>query len=741
MTRFNKLIALIFSLFILMFFSSCEKEMDKYYKIPSWLKGNVWEVLESKGDFTEFLKAVEKSGYKDVIQGRGIITVVAPTNGAFSKYLSENGYSSIDDIPADKLKELVGFHLVYYSFDKNGFANYNPNGVSSNNENILSAGLHYKFRTKSNSGFEDFLDNTVGVNQQPPVRKIYHKERFLPIFSNNIFKTKNIDAQSNYQYFFPAKNMTSDVDGFNIANTDVIEYAIISDNGYVYTVNEVLKPSETIFDELRNSANYTMFLDAYNRFSDFVYSASLSEEYGKGDSLYLYYHTDLPKIASEWSYNGESGLPDYADLGKLSRLAYNVFAPSNSSLTGFYNDFWSGYYDNINEVSFIAIKYLLDNHVFEGDIVFPEEIQKEKILTKYGDPIIFNINEVSKKTICTNGTLYGLDNVIVPRMFESITAPLFQRPQYKMFLHMTDQVSKIQPLMSDNLNFNFFIPSDTTLISNTTILGRMLQYQNLNPNKFGAQTIQIEGDDDPWVAMSRSVMEGLVNNHITTRVMSQVGNYKVLKTLNNFQYLLIENDTKVYSSNIFNNYNDRPSNIKKIDDYYNGTSYEIIGDEDMALVQDYTLFKDQIKVNTPDDLVLFKQLLDAGGLPNTSPSFNFLKGERFIVFAATEDDILADMTKLPALLPEPLSKYMKVYFISLNESGLSDYPFPGAGISGKLSTYAIDESGKKVQLELIDRGDKLQIKDPKGNIINVTSFFPRIYADAAVYMLDSLIEF
>lgn len=740
MVKFRFFSSLLSLILLMVFLSACEKEMDKYYEVPTWLKGNAWEVLEQQGDYSYFLQAVDRAGYKDMISGRGIITVIAPTNSAFSNYLEVNGQASIDDIPLEELKELVGFHLVYYSFDKQGFANYRPDGVSTKADALIDAGLYYKFRTKSSSGFEEFVDHTVSASEVPPVRKVYHKERFLPVLSNYLFNTKSIDAQRNYQYFFPNKDFTSDINGFNISNASVLDYAIIADNGYVYTVDEVLKPVETIYDAITRAGDYSLFQEAYDRFAEFQYSAELTENYGAGDSLFLFYHTDLPKIASEWSYNGERGVPDYADLATLARLSNNVFAPSNTSLTNFFNSFWGGYYTNLNEVPFLSIKYLLDNHVFEGDVIFPEDVEKGAVVSRYGDPIKFDVNATAFKTLCANGTFYGLNSVIVPRMFQSVTAPVFQQPQFSMFLHMIDQVSKVQPLMTDNIEFSLFLPSNQILEDNTTIQGKPIQYQNLNPNRFGEQSIQIEGDDDPWVYMNYSTMNGLVNNHIATKLMSEVDEFKIYKTLNNFQYLLVEDDEKIYSSNIFNNYPDRPASFAKISDYYNGTTFELTGDEDMALVQDYSLFKDQIKMNTPPNLTLFKQLLDAGGLPNTSPAFSFLQGERFILFASEEDAIMRDFVKLPSLLPDFMGKYMKIYFISLNESGLSDYPFPGAGIEGILKTFAYTASGQRISIQLVDKGDSLEVIDPKGNKIAVTSIFPKIYADGAVYMIDGLME-
>ncbi len=83
------------ALFVLMVsvFASCQKEFDKYYELPSWMKGNAWEVLQSEGNYTIFLAGVEKSGFKEMVDGKGILTVMAPDDNAFNLYLDAKGYA------------------------------------------------------------------------------------------------------------------------------------------------------------------------------------------------------------------------------------------------------------------------------------------------------------------------------------------------------------------------------------------------------------------------------------------------------------------------------------------------------------------------------------------------------------------------------------------------------------------------------------------------------------------------
>ena len=50
---------------------------DDHYAQPSWLKGNAWQVMEADGNYTSMLKAVELTGYKPIVSGQSILTVMA----------------------------------------------------------------------------------------------------------------------------------------------------------------------------------------------------------------------------------------------------------------------------------------------------------------------------------------------------------------------------------------------------------------------------------------------------------------------------------------------------------------------------------------------------------------------------------------------------------------------------------------------------------------------------------------
>ncbi len=720
---------------ILLVFASCESELEKYYKTPDWLKGNAWQVLEKRGNFKLFLSAVERSSFKDLVQGKGVITVMAPTDSAFQVYLDKHSYGSVADIPQAEIEKLVGYHLVFYSFNTEAFIDYKPNGVES--ENPIK-GMYYKYRTKS----RDDISVEYDPSNNNKALKIIHKDRFLPVFSHYLFESENINAKSNYEFFYPGSTWTGD-NSFNVSNASVKEYAIVTDNGYVYVLNQVLEPLETIYTALKKADGYDTFRKAYDRFVTFEYDATSSSEYGNGDSLYVMYHGDeLPPIASEWTNYMTLGT-DYTQLAILSYRAFNVFAPDNASMQSFFNKYWANYYNSIDDVNFEPLLALLENHVFSGFILFPEQLESGAVKTNFGTTIQFNRSTSNMKQICVNGALYGLDHVQVPLMFDMVTSPMYCDPKYNIFLDMTKNAGYVQTLITDVTKFKVFYPSDNMIVTNTNLEGKSIQYQNLNSKKYGAQQVQIDGDLG-FQAMSVSQKKTFAGGHIATELLTNQGDEYIYRTLIPYNYLYIKGD-KIYSSALYNMGADEkvPTFTKINGTWTNGDAYSLNGETASALVPEYNQFKNMItSVSSPVEFTNFKYTIQAAGMDKTSPPFNFLQGERFIAFIPKDDAIMAGWSngKIPVTPATSVTAYLKRYFIDVTASNLLDYPFSGSGTQGVVKTFATNSAGAQVQFTLVDEGGQLYVQDVKGNKVKVLSYFPHIYADGAAYLIDGLLE-
>lgn len=123
----GKYVVLCSVLCLAVFWSSCQDNLE-YYDTPDSLKGSIYETLQERGNYSIFLKGVDMAGYAPILQGKGVYTVMAPNDEAFTAYLkNERGVNSIEELSSEELQKLIGFHILYYSFDKNKLVNFRPN--------------------------------------------------------------------------------------------------------------------------------------------------------------------------------------------------------------------------------------------------------------------------------------------------------------------------------------------------------------------------------------------------------------------------------------------------------------------------------------------------------------------------------------------------------------------------------------------------------------------------------------
>jgi len=725
--------------------------MKEHYEAPTWLEGSAWQVLEERGDYTIFLQGAELAGFKPIMEGKSLVTVMAPNDEALTNYLSENGKSSIEDFSAEELQELIGFHIMYYSYDKDKLVNFRPSqgdGAPEDEKNF-EAGLYYKHRTRSQEA------PSMGTDTSGNSIVVYHNEALLPVFSYRMFDTKNIDAKYNYEYFYSGSSWTGD-DGFNVSNASVSEYEIIADNGYLYLVDDVVEPLNTIHAELKGRPDYSTYIDLYDSYSYFELDEQLTLDFGNGTDLYRHRHEfPLADIALEWPSSF------YQSIATNSSIAYSTFAPSNSAFDEFMTDYWiPGGYDNINEVNSIAIQYLIRNSYYASAIVFPEEIKGGEVLNSYDMVINFDVDAVpaENRVVCQNGVFYGLEKLDPPGMFKSITGPAFRNKDLSWYLYMLDPTELLVGLSSNESNFTVLIPS-------------VAQMEEGGMGLVADELWSSDGGD--FAPMSTSAMIETVNLHtVTGGVGISSSGTQVLRTNVPYSYWFAK-DGQITTSVLFNSYFEQPTSTVDFYDItertYNGAGWTngkaytysspeifrpIISTQSMqyrlAITQDATY-----------PYYRFSQLLrDAGAVESETGTINFLNGLRCLAFVPTNDAVDAAVLagEIPGVETDgtvsdqaALLGYLKCYFVLTEDNGISTYPYVGSGVNGEFDTKRAYSDGVNgvvfTQLSIFDDGQKLSVQlngaeIGTGNKVDVVPdfyYFPFSYNDGGVHYINGVL--
>lgn len=769
--------AIIFSVMVV----SCNK--DDYYDTPAWLKGNIYEVLQKHGDYSIFLKGVDLANMKPMLNGKSILTVMAPNDSAFSAYLNTYyGGKKIEELPADEISKLIGFHILYYSFDKEKLTNFRPaegDGATVSDKNV-NAGLYYKFRTKSMDGI------TIEKDTSGHDVSVYHLDRFLPVFSYRMFQTKQIDAQKNYEYFFPDTPWKG-AGGFNVANAAVKDYAVIADNGYVYTVDRVLHPLETIYKELSSNPDFSDFVKLYDAYDYYQLDNTLTIEYGNGVDLYQHYHfSPLANIACEWP------VTDYRMIDQLSLKSYSIFAPNNNALHTFFDDYWRiGGYDSLAQVSKTSINYLLYNCVYSSSIVFPDEITKGTLKNSYGTVIKFNVDEIPKeyRKICVNGSLYGMDVLTPPAMFGSVTGPAFQYKKYSYFLDMLAASDLVLTLCSDQTKYIMLYPSDE-LMNLTGITKKTDGYLYKSSTKLSstaqqnyafAHVVSLDGTTGSYQSLPTSgthvlrtlspsmhlywyMKDGRITNSVKHNELLYVPGIKeddVYADLNELTFRSGWTNGKCYS--------------------YQNTSKPFVMEGSLAN-SIYASFIPMMINNRSQSGTLFYgfiQLLDKAELVDIDTQSILPVVEGSLMFVPTTTAIkqailngkIPGVTTTNTSIDSPdfftkcsvtdlakLKYYMMQYFVPLSTAVISNFPYVGwqenipAGLP-TLQSYDVKLDNGKVQvkttkLTVSDANQKLSVHviDSDGNmsgswvdVISDYHYFPFVFDDGCVHFLNNVL--
>ena len=465
--------------------TACQNKMAEYYEQPEWLKGSLYEILEADGHYSAFLKGVDLCEYTSLLQGRSILTVMAPDDQAMKTYLTAHyGTDDISSLPVDEVKKLIGFHVLYYAFDSDKLENFRPSegDGATEEQKEVNAGLYFKFRTRSQDApgkaYPSRMETEAGIVDTTGVEvDEYHLERFLPVFSYKMFETKVIDPKYNYEYFFPETEWKGD-DGFNVADAVVTQYATVAKNGYLYEIDRVIEPLETLHTVLQQSGQYTQYLRMYDKYYYYALDEELTQLYGGGSKNYYRGQYEkpnnsltLPNIAQEWPVN------DYAKVTALSSESNSLFAPTDAAFDEFYLSYWgdpleeTGYPKEVSydSISADALAYLLSNSFCSGALVFPEEISRGQIENAYTKTVInFDVDEVpaENRKICVNGVLYGQSVLTPPAVFGSVTGPAYKYKPMSIFLKMLTASEMQSTLMSDAVQFIMLYPENAQFENN-----------------------------------------------------------------------------------------------------------------------------------------------------------------------------------------------------------------------------------------------------------------------------------
>ncbi|HCY80152.1 MAG TPA: adhesin, partial [Xanthomarina gelatinilytica] len=117
------------------------------------MEKNIVELALDTPELSTLVAALSRAdgNLVNVLSGNGPFTVLAPTNAAFSAFLADNGFSSLDQVPTDVLSQILLNHVIM-------------SDVTSSD--LIAAGSGYAKGSATGAGDQNisiFFDTTNGV--------------------------------------------------------------------------------------------------------------------------------------------------------------------------------------------------------------------------------------------------------------------------------------------------------------------------------------------------------------------------------------------------------------------------------------------------------------------------------------------------------------------------------------------------------------------------------------------------
>jgi uncharacterized surface protein with fasciclin (FAS1) repeats len=465
LTKFSLLIFVMLGSFI-----GCT-DKDEYFQRPEWLEAPIYSVLQEKGNFTNYLKCVDRTLFAYTLKGGGYYTVFAPDDAAFESFL--NG-KTVDQLSDSVVKRIVAYSIVYnnYTFDRL--------------TDVLSAGWDTLTSIKKKTAFYDPIRRETVSGKTIWVYDISSyvigdfNYKYVPFYLSRVFESNRsaAEAASDYGLFY-----SSPYTGSNIQSATITQKDIVCENGVVHVINQVIEPLPTL-EKLLDNPEYSEFKSLINKagttgepyFITYQYNKSATEFYQKAmpdkniDEVYLKYYSGLAVNLNGESYG--TGIKQAEQGGST------VFAPSNVAIQKFYNEKLKDYYpDGIQTVSKDILGYFI-NAQMTNDLVWPGDYKGS--MNSYGEFLngkgnrgeAFNKNNYKDIKPASNGFFFGSDNYIKSRYFESVFSEILLNPSNRLLnTAFTEYFANTlkEELMKCELNgytqenYTVLLPSDSLL--------------------------------------------------------------------------------------------------------------------------------------------------------------------------------------------------------------------------------------------------------------------------------------
>lgn len=509
------------------FFTGCKDQLTPdLFTRPEWLPGKLYTTVSVQENLSMFTECLKRTGLDTILDVSGVWTVFAPTDNAMKYYLTAHQYDSVSDIPSDELERFTEFHIILGPWSLEQLETLSAYGWRSDDDGGLGSNDYaFKRQTMYKEDEEKFwitrkkkqekivLDSTLA----DAYKKVHvYSRKYVPIFYDAYFDINGLSPED-YSFYFERSYEPGNV---YYAGAKVIQADIFAENGFVHIVDKVVDPmlnaNELLERELPGES-YKRFLELvywyYPVFSPNMNATNRQPEAIRGgnpDTLWDLNYTSPPVL---FDIQNESTGYEGADAN-LSVVQHNgLVVPTDDAFGGFIDGLLtriSGYphWSDVKSLPKDVIDLIVNPH-FSNNPVYPSSktyknlFQRERSFSQREGDII-------RKEFGSNTSFIGVDSYTPDRVFTSVTAPVYLRPDFSTFRLALQYAGIVDELAMHEGKICFFPIVDYALAVDSSLI---LNWTNIDDYKYNFREYN----------RSEESMESLKSSDVRYRIRSQVG--------------------------------------------------------------------------------------------------------------------------------------------------------------------------------------------------------------------------
>jgi uncharacterized surface protein with fasciclin (FAS1) repeats len=489
-------------------------------------------------NLTMFAGCLRLAGLDKILDVSGCWTVFAPTDDAMKKYLSENQYASISDIPLAELERLAKFHIIQNPWSVEQLKSLSVNGWRTGND-ANSNSYAYKRETMLKNQMEKYwikssnrkemivIDSTISGSYKSV---FVESRKYVPIFYDKYMDINGITS-TDFNFYFDRVYERGNV---YFGGAKILQSDIFAENGFVHIIDRVVNPmlnAKELLERELPGESYKLFLEMvywyYPHFEPNITATFNQPEVRLGGMADTIWDLNYPNLA--FTLHNELIGNRTPDSNETLVKHNGMFAPTDGAFREFIDGIltrksgfphWTDYKSLPSDV----VGIIIDQH-FKSAPMYPSTVQYQEVFRGKGR-FYQNEGDIIRKEFGSNCTFIGINKYIPDRVFTSVTGPVFCRPGYSIFRLALQYSGALNTIANHKGKLYFFPIPDYALMSDSSLLINWIDKEKniYNFMAFNRSRLQME-------VIGSSTISSWILNQVGTSVPNGNANKEIIQTL------------------------------------------------------------------------------------------------------------------------------------------------------------------------------------------------------------------